>query len=164
MTTALKSKELETALTAGEANRLVDKKAMKIIVSFRGDNHLKGIEHCKTAMDALPNLQDRYAEKTMVNRLCTLNILLNIRLDRSDDVANYVARMESYVSRLVMTGTDWDEDTRIARLVSSLSELKEYFQMMTSMQTIQKGHVTWGHIKAILLEDCMKLTSRRQSR
>lgn len=59
----------------------------------------------------------------MTNKRGTLIVLLYIRLDKSDDIANQVAMLESYFPRLTVAGTDWDEDKRIAILVSSLSEL-----------------------------------------
>lgn len=42
---ALESRELETALSDGEADRSMDKKAMTIIISSLGKNPLREIHH-----------------------------------------------------------------------------------------------------------------------
>lgn len=60
-------------------------------------------------------------------------------------------------------GADRDEDTRIAILVSSLSELKKYFPMITSMHMLQTARVTWNLITAMRLEECKRFSSPRES-
>lgn len=74
---ALRAKNLIEALTKNTVEGKVSKKALFKIIFALGDNPLRSIQEYETANEAWNKLQQRYAGKTVINKLRLLNNMLN---------------------------------------------------------------------------------------
>lgn len=70
-------------------------KALLVITLALGDNPLRSIEECQTAKEAWKNLQQRYAGKTMINKLGLLNNFLNKNFTQGTNMGDLTAKLES---------------------------------------------------------------------
>lgn len=57
------------------------------------DSSLRAIQECATKKDAQAVLNERYAVKSMLNKLGVLNSLLNKRLRQEENISNHIPMM-----------------------------------------------------------------------
>lgn len=88
-------------LTKENVTSDVNDEALSMIIYALGDSLLRAVHNCSTAKEAWHKLHDRSAGKTLVNKLCVLNGLLNIKLRKDDRMGDHFARMEIMFSRLM---------------------------------------------------------------
>lgn len=91
---ALKSRELSSSLASGDLENNVSERALAIIVSALGINLLRAAGSYALAKAVRNELQKRYTEKAMVNKLITSKTLLNTKVSKDGSMGDHIAKVE----------------------------------------------------------------------
>lgn len=159
-----RGRELSAALTNENQEKIVNERALSIIISALGDNPLRAIQHCESAKEAWDKLESRYAGRTIMNKLGSLNTLLSMNLGTDTEMGDHVSLMESQFARLASMGSMIDEEMRVAILLTSIGNRPEYAPMMASINTLQDSVTTWNYVTVLLIEESKWIKKNGQHR
>lgn len=99
----------------------------------------------------------------MVNKLSIWNTVLNTNINTNDDVVNYMSMLERKFVGLTALRMNSDQQTKVAILVSSLSEHPEYSSLTVTVNIMQENLATWNHV-AMLFPEERKQVQKTQDR
>lgn len=90
----------------------------------------------------------------MVNRIGTLNLLLNTKLRKVVNISDHISILESYFSRLAIMDSEVVEPINVMILINTLYETTKYAAMTASTSTIPDEQATWDHVAMQLIQEC----------
>lgn len=102
---ALRGKELIIAWAKKSVESNVNEQAIAFVIMRLGNNPLRSIQECETAMEVWEKLQVKYAGKTIINKISILNSLLNTKFQRCADTGNHISLFEYQFSWLASMGS-----------------------------------------------------------
>lgn len=129
------------------------RKARAIIVNALGDKPLRAVQLCETPAEMWRKLYERYAGKTVANQLSVLTTLMNLKLERHQDVGDHVAELEGLVNRLAGMDMDITEPMQVAIFLVSLSNLSEYASTVSSIKTLEPDVATWSYVTMRIIDE-----------
>lgn len=130
---ALKGKELIQALSRDDGNNKISDKAFPIVIVSFGNNPLRTIQNCRTAMGTWRSLKQRYDRKTLMHKLGLLNNLLNTRYQNEEDIADHIAKIESQFAQLSPMGFAREKSIKVTLLSLSLNQRSPLEPMRVSV-------------------------------
>ena len=68
-------------------------------------------------------------------------------------MSDYIDEFESLFSRLAAMNAEMQEDMQIAILLVSLSDAREYENVVSAIKTLTKGDLNWDEVTSRLLEE-----------
>lgn len=96
----MRGKKIAAAQTDEDVDIEVADEALVMITKALGDSPLPFVQSCFMAKEACEKLQLRYVGKTLINNLCVLNSLLNVKTKKEELIGDHTAKMKRKGARL----------------------------------------------------------------
>lgn len=164
----LESHNLEEVLTGNPpttaAERLEflkkDRKAKERLVSFVHSDCLSYVRDKDTAKAMWESLQSAFAKKSVVNQLLLRKQLTKLQMKNGDAMTSHLSAFESLVRQLKLAGVNMEEGDLLAQLFLTLPE--KFDPLVTALQNLDDGKLTFAIAKGRLLAEETKLNDRNQ--
>lgn len=121
---------------------------------------LRRMQNWNTEFAAWERSENRYAGKSMIHKLEAMNKLLNEKYRGTTDRGDHVVRLVSKFSRLEAMGSPIEESIKVANLLFSLADQKEFAPIVAFVYTLREEMATWSYITRILIEEYRRLNNR----
>lgn len=156
----LRRRELNTALAHDEVSMTIDEGENTVLVAALENKLLRSIQDCKATKSAWPKLYSTNSGRTMTNKLGLFKGLFCFRMDYKKYKVDHLYYFQSQCTRLQVKGTALEKLLKLALLIYSLTNLREYHTIITSINTVPKEMTPWDFITALLIEERKRINQR----
>lgn len=138
-----------------------DKKAMDRIVSFLHADCISFVRDKETAKAMWQSLQSVFAKKSVTNQVLIRKQLAKMKMNDGDSIVSHVMAFENLIRKLKLSGACVEESDVLAQLFLTLPD--KYDPLVTAMQNMENGQLTFNIVKERLISEEAKFLDRDQA-
>ena len=131
-------------------------KAMMLICCAIETKIMQLVTTCTTAKQMMDKLEGIYAQTDDANKLIVQQQYYATRLERNEDMATYVSRVEALAARLSDLNLKQTDEGIIAKIIGGLPD--KYRNFVTAWESTATGSQTIGNLTARLVREESRMT------
>lgn len=106
-------------------------------------------------------IESRYASRNLIDESGILNSVMNLRLNKGQDIGDHVALMEAKFTELAAIEDVVSKSMKVAMLISSFLYRRKYRAVLVLINNMKTREAVWEYVTMIFIKEQQTLKPRR---